>query len=161
MKPMVFLSGLIAALAVVQTALAQPPLYSPRPEVRPGETRAAEVVQVASAATAVDRALRPKLRSAAAKGQAEAAMQMATSRAGFDQWVQGFMPRAQAQGIRRQTLDSAFRGVRFDEDVIRRDRNQSEFSKTIWDYLSSAASNTRIANGARAASIVDNLHRRR
>ncbi|MEM9575716.1 MAG: lytic murein transglycosylase [Pseudomonadota bacterium] len=155
MKPMVFLSGLIAASVAAQTASAQPPLYSPRPEVRPLETRAIEVVQVASAATALEQALRPKLRSAVAKDQAAAALQLAASRAGFDQWVQGFMGRAQAQGIRQQTLQSAFRGVRFDEDVIRRDRNQSEFTKTIWEYLSSAASSNRIANGKKALASYD------
>ena len=38
----------------------------------------------------------------------------------------------------------------YDAEVIRRDRNQSEFTKTIWDYLDSAASDTRIRNGKAA-----------
>lgn len=69
---------------------------------------------------------------------------------GLDQWVAGFRGRALAQGISDDTLTRAFRAVRYDPDVIRRDRNQSEFTKTIWDYLDSAVSAERIANGRAA-----------
>ena len=150
MKRLVLTAGLIAASLGAQTALAQSLGQSQRPEQRPTQIGTQEVLQVASAATTVERALRPRLRSEAAIAQAEMALQLAVSRAGFGQWVQGFKSRAQARGIQAETLDSAFRGVRFDDDVIRRDRNQSEFSKTIWQYLSSAASDSRIANGKKA-----------
>jgi membrane-bound lytic murein transglycosylase B len=40
--------------------------------------------------------------------------------------------------------------VRYNTDVIERDRNQSEFTKQIWEYLESAVSETRIENGRRA-----------
>lgn len=70
--------------------------------------------------------------------------------AGFKHWVRNFRHRAAAQGIRVQTFDRAFRGARYDPDVIRRDRNQSEFTKTIWDYLDSAVSGPRIKNGKAA-----------
>ena len=40
--------------------------------------------------------------------------------------------------------------VRFDPDIIARDRNQAEFSKTIWQYLETAVSPTRISNGRAA-----------
>lgn len=69
---------------------------------------------------------------------------------GFQSWINGFRSRARAQGIQPRTLDRAFRGIRYDQDVIRRDRNQSEFTKTIWEYLDSAASDTRIKNGRTA-----------
>ena len=71
----------------------------------------------------------------------------ASSDAGFRSWLGGFRGRALAQGIRGDVFDAAFRGVRPDPEVIRRDRNQSEFTKTIWDYLDSAASDSRVQNG--------------
>ncbi|MGB3316716.1 MAG: lytic murein transglycosylase [Albidovulum sp.] len=73
-----------------------------------------------------------------------------TANAGFDQWIAGFRNRATAQGIRQDVLDRAFDGIGYNADVIQKDRNQSEFTKTIWDYLDSAASDTRIANGKAA-----------
>lgn len=69
---------------------------------------------------------------------------------GFDDWLRAFRARALAQGIDPQVLDAAFADVRPDPDVIRRDRNQSEFTKTIWDYLDSAASDLRVKNGKAA-----------
>ncbi len=68
----------------------------------------------------------------------------------FAQWVPEFRARAQAAGITGNTLDAAFAGVTFDPKIIKRDRNQSEFTKTIWDYLDSAASDIRISNGQAA-----------
>ncbi|GGH28016.1 murein transglycosylase [Cribrihabitans marinus] len=69
---------------------------------------------------------------------------------GFAPWLDGFKARAVAEGIRPATVERALNGVRPDPEVIRRDRNQSEFSKTIWDYLGTAVSDTRIANGRAA-----------
>jgi len=65
----------------------------------------------------------------------------------FQGWIKGFKQRALQVGISQQTLDQAFQGVRYDPNVIKRDRNQSEFTKTIWDYLDSAASDLRVSNG--------------
>lgn len=73
-----------------------------------------------------------------------------TANAGFDHWIAGFRNRAMAQGISKAVLDRAFDGIDYNADVIQKDRNQSEFTKTIWDYLDSAASETRIANGKAA-----------
>jgi membrane-bound lytic murein transglycosylase B len=70
--------------------------------------------------------------------------------AGFAAWVSGFRSRALAAGIAPATFDTAFRGARFDASVLERDRNQSEFTKTIWDYLDSAVSDARIENGRAA-----------
>ena len=47
-------------------------------------------------------------------------------------------------------LDAALAGLSPDPEVVRRDRSQSEFTKTIWDYLDSAASDARIAAGREA-----------
>jgi membrane-bound lytic murein transglycosylase B len=76
--------------------------------------------------------------------------QVAAKSAGFDAWVRSFKSRARAKGIRNDVLDRAFAGVSYDADVIRRDRNQSEFTKTIWQYLDSAVSYSRIKNGKAA-----------
>ncbi len=70
--------------------------------------------------------------------------------AGFDAWVAGFRPRAEAQGIAPATFDAAFRGAGFLPGVIERDRNQTEFTRTLEDYLAIAASEERVAKGRAA-----------
>ena len=75
----------------------------------------------------------------------------------FQGWIKRFKVRARRNGISENTLDRAFRGVSYNTHVIEKDRNQNEFTKTVWDYLSSAASDTRIANGQAAMR----EHRRR
>jgi membrane-bound lytic murein transglycosylase B len=70
--------------------------------------------------------------------------------AGIQLWLVDFRPRALAAGIDAAVFDAAIKGVTYDENVIRRDRNQSEFTKTIWDYLETATSDLRIANGKAA-----------
>ena len=69
---------------------------------------------------------------------------------GLRAWIEAFRPRALQAGIREDVFDNAMRTVRYDPEVIRRDRNQSEFTKTIWDYLETATSDLRIANGKSA-----------
>ncbi|WP_227269080.1 lytic murein transglycosylase [Roseobacter weihaiensis] len=150
MKRMIFGASFLGVVFGAQTTVAQSLGQSLRPVVRPAVVAPVNVIDVSATVTAIDRAVRPKTRPSTLAGQAEQAMQVATSAAGFDRWVGEFRSRAERQGIRSATLDAAFRGVSFDADVIRRDRNQSEFTKTIWQYLSSAASDTRIANGKAA-----------
>ena len=81
----------------------------------------------------------------------------ATSNAGFTRWTKQFRLRALDAGIRRDVIDSAFATATYLPDVVKRDRNQSEFTKTIWDYLDSAASDARVKNGK--AALADNLAR--
>ncbi|WP_409518415.1 MULTISPECIES: lytic murein transglycosylase [unclassified Haematobacter] len=69
---------------------------------------------------------------------------------GFDSWLSGFRGRATAQGISPRTFDTAFAGVGYVPEVIQRDRNQAEFTRSIWQYLDSAVSDTRIENGRKA-----------
>jgi membrane-bound lytic murein transglycosylase B len=105
----------------VTVVLSSNNLYrSPRPVVRPdsGTPVAAEVIKVSS-----------------------------RDERAFQNWIGGFKRRARAQGISDRVLEDAFRGVTYDLDVIKRDRNQSEFTKTIREYLDSAVSDTRIRNG--------------
>jgi len=68
----------------------------------------------------------------------------------FEQWLSSFRPRALAQGVSAATLDRTFRTIAYDDDAIRRDRAQAEFTRPIWQYLDGAVSDTRIENGARA-----------
>ena len=72
------------------------------------------------------------------------------TQAGLDAWIQDFRPRALAAGIPAATFDAALRGVEFDPKVVERDRNQNEFTKTIWDYLDTAVSEDRVALGLQA-----------
>jgi membrane-bound lytic murein transglycosylase B len=84
----------------------------------------------------------------------------AGSQDGLTTWVAAFRSRALAEGIDAEVFDAALKNVRYDEDVIRRDRNQSEFTKTIWDYLKTATSDLRIENGKAAlGEYADTLNR--
>ena len=69
---------------------------------------------------------------------------------GLQTWIAAFRLRAAAAGISGAVMDQALTGLSYDPDVIRRDRNQSEFTKTIWDYLDTAASEARVTNGKAA-----------
>ncbi|WP_120634086.1 lytic murein transglycosylase [Ruegeria sp. EL01] len=68
----------------------------------------------------------------------------------FQAWLGSFQQRALQQGVSQTTLVRALAGVTYDNDVIKRDRNQAEFSKPIWKYLDSAVSDARISNGRRS-----------
>ena len=65
----------------------------------------------------------------------------------LQRWLANFRGRAVAAGISPDVYDRATSGLHYDAGVVERDRNQSEFTKTIWEYLDSAASDTRVANG--------------
>ncbi|MEL7114239.1 MAG: lytic murein transglycosylase [Pseudomonadota bacterium] len=99
-------------------------------------------------ALAVDRSLKPALRPSAAA--VSVPVQASAPNPSFSRWVDSFRRRALAQGIRADVFDTAFRTVRYNPDIVARDRNQSEFTKQIWDYLSTAVSPTRVANGQAA-----------
>ena len=122
---------------------------SARPVQRP--TQATATLALVSAETTASP--RPESRPAAT---ATAALQQATPEAtdidprDFDAWLRDFRARAAAQGIRDDVMDRAFAGLTVDPQVVKLDRNQSEYTKAIWDYLDSAASTTRVANGRAA-----------
>jgi membrane-bound lytic murein transglycosylase B len=84
--------------------------------------------------------------------------------AGLERWLAGFRGRALAQGIDPAIFDRAVRGIRYDPEVIARDRRQAEFTKTIWEYLDTAVSDTRIENGRAAlrehARLLDEIEAR-
>ncbi|MHA1527552.1 MAG: lytic murein transglycosylase [Alphaproteobacteria bacterium] len=70
----------------------------------------------------------------------------------FDAWRGGFRQRALAAGITGKVFDAAFAGVGVNERVLELDRYQPEFVRPIWEYLDSAVSGTRIADGRARAS---------
>lgn len=69
------------------------------------------------------------------------------SEAGLQQWVINFRPKAISAGISPATYDNAMRIARYNPEVIRLDRKQAEFSRPVWEYLDSAASDSRTTKG--------------
>ena len=67
--------------------------------------------------------------------------------AGYDAWVASFRGRALAKRIDANTFDTAFRTSGFLPGVIDKDRNQTEFTRSLEDYLAIAASDERVSLG--------------
>jgi len=105
-------------------------------------------IAASPAIPAPDQSLSPKPRPVAQSGGEQIVLAEASrSNRAFQRWIEGFRTRARAKGIRDSVFNTAFKGVQFNTDVIEKDRNQSEFTKQIWEYLDSAASDTRVKNG--------------
>ena len=68
----------------------------------------------------------------------------------FAAWRAGFRDLALGQGIAPATFDAAFADLAYLPDVVAKDRNQAEFTRTIWDYLDLAVSDKRVAEGRAA-----------
>ncbi len=111
---------------------------------------ALSVLLCGGATTAPEKSVAPKQRPALQTEEGSVVLVQATSNIAFQRWIDRFRSRARAAGIRDRVFDASFQGVRYNADVIRRDRNQSEFTKQIWEYLDSAASDTRVKNGRAA-----------
>lgn len=134
-------------------ATAQPVDHSLRPELRPALQPTLHLAQAI---------LRPQTRPESMTRAAPMGTQMhQASQTGLNAWITSFRPRALSQGISARTFEAAFRGISYLPEVIEKDRNQSEFTKTIWDYLDTAVSDSRVRNGreavARHASILDQI----
>lgn len=84
-----------------------------------------------------------------------------TTNTAYDAWVSSFQGRARTQGITDGTLAAGFAQAGFLPGVVTRDRNQTEFTRTLEDYLAIAASDERISNGraafARYRSVLQQL----
>ncbi len=105
---------------------------------------------VSAAAAAPDQSATPKQRPSSQAEEGNVVLVQARANIAFERWIDRFRSRARAAGIRDSVFNAAFQGVRYNTDVIRRDRNQSEFTKQIWEYLDSAASETRVKSGRAA-----------
>ena len=77
-------------------------------------------------------------------------VQADTANLGFRRWIEGFRSKALRNAISASTFDASFKRVHYNTSVIQKDRNQSEFTKQIWEYLDSAVSDTRVSNGKQA-----------
>ena len=125
---------------------------APRPTARPlaAPTDAARAVPAGAipAGTQARSAVRPSPRPAQAAPSAPTQIVLPDV-AG---WLAQARPRALAAGIDAAVFDAAAATVRPLPDVVRRDRNQSEFTKTLWAYLDTAVSDLRVANGRAALS---------
>lgn len=69
---------------------------------------------------------------------------------GFNTWLAGFRGRAAARGISEATLARGLRGAGYLPEVVEKDRNQTEFKRTLEDYLAIAASDERVSKGRAA-----------
>ena len=70
--------------------------------------------------------------------------------ASYDAWVANFKTRAQSRGISSATLSAAFRGQGYLPGVIERDRNQTEFKRSLEDYLAIVAPEEKVSIGRKA-----------
>ena len=70
--------------------------------------------------------------------------------AAYDAWVGAFKNRAGGYGLSNATISAGFRGAGYLPGVVNRDRNQTEFKRSLEDYLSIAASDKRVSKGRAA-----------
>ncbi len=68
----------------------------------------------------------------------------------FEDWANSFRERLSAHGAQPQTIALMMDGLEPDQRIIERDRSQPEFVRPVWQYLDSAASDTRTSNGLSA-----------
>ena len=73
------------------------------------------------------------------------------SAAGFEAWRAGFRAQALHAGVKATVFDRAFANVHYSASSRKQGSNQSEFVRPIWEYLDSALSRQRIAEGRRKA----------
>ena len=105
------------------------------------------ILATAAGANPPETSLRPVLRS---EQPVQVTPMVSSKNAAFQRWVRDFRSRARDQDIPNAILDAAFKGIKYNTDVVQKDRTQNEFTKTVWVYLDSAASDARIAAGQAA-----------
>jgi len=66
---------------------------------------------------------------------------------GFDQFIAGLWPAAQAEGVSRKTFDTATKGLHFDPKIAAHTQRQAEFLVPVWTYLAGAVLPARIVAG--------------
>ncbi len=65
----------------------------------------------------------------------------------FDEWKNDFISRLISQGYNQNSVYQLMNGASLNNQVIALDNKQAEFSKMPWEYVESAASNTRVNKG--------------
>ena len=124
----------LMALAVPLTAMANPPSASVRPVIRPAPPTEAAAPVVKASFVSVRPVSRPASRShGGVTAPISRAEPVAAGNLGFRRWMRGCRNRARGAGISGTVFERGLRVVKDTRDVIQKDRNQSEFTKTIWD----------------------------
>ena len=72
----------------------------------------------------------------------------------FETWLNSFRAEASAAGVSDAVMDEAFAGVTINQRVFELNDNQPEFTRAIWDYLDTAVSERKVADGK--ASLTEN-----
>lgn len=67
--------------------------------------------------------------------------------AAFADWLTALREDALKAGVAAGTFDRSMRGLRPDEDVVKANESQPEFTKPVWEYLEGALSDTRVSRG--------------
>jgi membrane-bound lytic murein transglycosylase B len=145
---------ILSVLMMTGPLAAFPPLASVAPLERPDTVPEARILPAsverrAPSVEAVSRSLRPILRGAPGAIAAAVPPPPPTPNSAAGSPVSSTRP---GLGISAGTFDRAFDGVQLQERIVERDRNQAEFSRTLWDYLDSAVSDARISNGRSAVA---------
>jgi membrane-bound lytic murein transglycosylase B len=123
--------------------LAPPPNRARRPALWPWfAALALAAIRVAAAPDAP-----PAAEASAAARASQPSAEELLLQQNFARWVARFRVDAKAAGIDDATLRAAFDDVRYLPRVIELDRSQPEHTRSIWDYLDSAVSPQRVAQG--------------
>ena len=107
----------------------------------------AALVVCASNSAATPDAPTPAAASAPAQSPVQSPADDAMLHISFARWVAAFRTGARAAGIDEATLRAAFDDARYLPRVVELDRTQPELTRTIWDYLDTAVSPQRVAQG--------------
>ena len=75
---------------------------------------------------------------------------VAAAQAGFEAYAQSLANRAISQGIPADVVREAFSDLRYNSDVVFRDRNQAEFVRPLDQYIAAVVSDTQVKDGQRA-----------
>lgn len=65
----------------------------------------------------------------------------------YDAWVASFQNRAKSSGISQTTLNAAFKNAGYLAGVVERDRNQTEFARSLEDYLAIVSPQEKVTAG--------------
>jgi len=67
----------------------------------------------------------------------------------FERWLDAFKQEAVSKGVSRQAVETALAGIRFDPNVVRRDRGQGVFQQSFLQFAGRMTGAGRHSNGVR------------
>jgi lytic murein transglycosylase len=80
-------------------------------------------------------------------GPAATAALPADTQQSFEGFLAEVRTEAVRQGIRPETVDRAFAGIRLNPEIVGKETVQPEFVRPVWDYLDKSVSEERVATG--------------